>query len=66
MTNPTEPKIYLDFYEDENMQTVWCWKKDATYEASQELFSEEEAVAAWSNDELTWSRLDDDGYLVVE
>ena len=59
MNDPTEPLVFLDHYEGVDMQTVWCWKKDVTFEASQEFSSEEEALTAWRNDELIWSRLGD-------
>jgi hypothetical protein len=61
MNNSTEPDVYLDFYSGEDMQVVWCWKKDTTFEVSQEFSSEEEAMEAWKNDELTWSHLSDLG-----
>ena len=61
MNDPKEPLVYLDFYEGEDMQTIWCWKKDTIGEASQEFLSEEEALAARTNNELIWSRLSDLG-----
>jgi hypothetical protein len=61
MNEPNEPSVFLDVYDGENMQTVWCWKNDATSEASQEFSSEEEALAAWKNDDLTWSTLNNLG-----
>jgi hypothetical protein len=61
MNDPNELSVFLDFYDGEDMQTVWCWKNDATAEASQEFSSEKEALAAWRNDELIWSHLSDLG-----
>ena len=57
MNDTNKSPIFLDYYEDGDMETVWCWKNDATAEASQEFSSEEEALAAWRNDELIWSAL---------
>jgi len=59
MKDSNEPLIFLDFYDGEDMRTVWCWKNEATSETSQEFLSEEEALSAWRNDELIWSRLSD-------
>jgi hypothetical protein len=43
--------MYLDFFE-EDFKTVWCWKDERTYGASQTFESEREAVDAWDNRKL--------------
>lgn len=53
--------LFLDFYEGEGMKQLWCWKNLDTDESSQEFSSKEEAMEAWRNDQLTWSRLEDLG-----
>ena len=49
--------LYLDFYDDENLETVWCWKKTLNNKelASQEFRSEQQAIDAMNNDQLIWS-----------
>lgn len=59
-TIPTGSAMFLDFYEGEHMRTVWCWKDVRTWGASQEFGSEEEALDAWSNDQLVFDPPPDD------
>ena len=49
--------MFLDFFEDEHMRTVWCWKDLRTEGASQVFDSEEEALDAWHNDKLVFEAL---------
>ena len=44
-TIPGGPSLFLDSFE-EGSTTVWCWKDDRTYGASQTFESEQEAVEA--------------------
>jgi hypothetical protein len=53
-TVPPGLTMYLDFFDDDDLETVWCWKDDRTYGASQLFASEQEAVDAWENDELVF------------
>jgi len=48
------PGEFLDFFPDGTMldKTVWCWKDERTYGASQTFESEQEAMEARWNDEL--------------
>jgi hypothetical protein len=48
--------LVLDHYEAELGTTVWCWKRGIY--SSQEFSSEDEALDAWRNDELEFSRED--------
>jgi hypothetical protein len=59
-TIPTGSAMFLDFYEGEHLRTVWCWKDERTYGASQEFGSEEEALDAWHNDKLVFDPPPDD------
>lgn len=61
MTSSSETSLLLNFYENENMEEVWCWKNQDTGEASQEFSSEGNALDAWRHGNLTWSRLEDLG-----
>ncbi len=47
---------WLDFW-DEDSRTVWCWKDDRTYGASQTFESEEEALEARRADKLVFDVL---------
>jgi hypothetical protein len=61
MTQSSGNPLFLDFYDGETCRQIWCWKNLDTDESSQEFLSEEAALEAWRNDELTWSRLEDLG-----
>ena len=43
---------FLDFFEEEVGETVWCWKDDRTRGASQTFTSKRKALDAWRNDKL--------------
>lgn len=61
MTGPgekEEPPLFLDSYESDGEQR-WCWKNDATQESSQEFDSEDEALEAWRDGRLEFSKLPD-------
>jgi len=58
MTQPLEKRLLLDFYDVEGLGQVWCWKNLDTDESSKEFLSEEAALEAWRNNELTWDRLE--------
>jgi hypothetical protein len=50
-TIPGGPSLFLDFFE-EGSDTVWCWKDERTYGASQTFGSEQEAVEALGRGEV--------------
>ena len=54
---PTGLSMFLDFFEDEDFETVWCWKDERTVGASQIFKSRQKAVDAWDNDELVFDAL---------
>jgi hypothetical protein len=54
---PTGVSILLDFFDDENLHTVWCWKDERTRGASQVFKSEREAIDALANDQLVFDAL---------
>jgi hypothetical protein len=54
---PTGVSILLDFFDDENLETVWCWKDERTRGASQVFKSEREAIDALANDQLVFDAL---------
>jgi hypothetical protein len=54
---PDKPPMFLDFWEDEYGETVWCWKDDRTFGASQVFGSEKEALEAWNNNLLEFDAL---------
>ena len=43
---PPGHPLYLDNFEDEDLQTVWCWKDERTFGSSQIFESEQEALEA--------------------
>jgi hypothetical protein len=52
MAGPSDPSdLFLDYFEEE-FETKWCWKREATGEASQVFDSEEAALEAWRADQL--------------
>jgi hypothetical protein len=53
-TIPEGHAMFLDFFDDEDLETVWCWKDERTHGASQIFASEQEAVDAWNNNELVF------------
>ncbi|SRR6266851_1669815 len=54
---PTGVSIFLDFFDDENLDTVWCWKDERTRGASQVFESEREAIDALESDEVVFDAL---------
>lgn len=56
-TKPNQP-LFLDSYEVKGQQK-WCWNDLDRDASSQEFESEEEALEAWRNDKLQFSRLED-------
>ena len=59
MAKKSERQLYLNTYEGEDMQPLWCWNALDTDEASQEFESKEAALEAWRNEGLQFSRLAD-------
>lgn len=53
-TIPAGFAMFLDFFDDEDLETVWCWKDERTEGASQDFASEQEALDAWENGELVF------------
>lgn len=53
---PTGSPDYLDYWEGET-GTVWCWKDNRTWGASQLFESEEEAKEAWRTEELVFDAM---------
>jgi hypothetical protein len=53
---PTGFSMFLDFF-DEDLETVWCWKDERTWGASQIFKSEREALDAWNTEELVFDAL---------
>ena len=53
-TIPAGPAMFLDFFDDEDLEFVWCWKDERTGGASQLFKSEQEAVDAWNNNALVF------------
>lgn len=46
---------FLDFFEDDDMEIVWCWKDDRTGGVSQLFASDHEATEAWKKGKLILS-----------
>jgi hypothetical protein len=53
-TIPKGFAMFLDFFDGEHGETVYCWKDERTQGASQIFKSEREALDAWNNDELVF------------
>ena len=49
--------MFLDFFDDEDFETVWCWKEERTGGASQTFKSEREALDALNTEELVFNAL---------
>ena len=57
---PEGDGLFLDFYEVDG-QEVWCWKKGADEDASQEFESKDDALKAWREDKLVFEQFSDLG-----
>jgi hypothetical protein len=51
---PAGLALFLDFFDDENLEFVWCWKDERTDGASQIFASEREALDALNNNEVVF------------
>lgn len=49
---PAGLALFLDFFDDEDLEIVWCWKDERTDGASQIFASEREALNALNNNEV--------------
>ena len=56
-TIPYGHPLFLDNFEGEYGETVWCWKDERTLGSSQIFSSEEGAVTAMNSDELIFDAL---------
>ena len=56
-TIPAGPPRFLDFFDDENFQTVWCWKDERTRGSSQTFKSELKAMEAWNANKLVFDAM---------
>jgi hypothetical protein len=56
-TIPKGHAMFLDFFEEEVGETVWCWKDERTWGASQVFKSEQEALDAWHDGKLIFDAL---------
>jgi hypothetical protein len=54
---PAGHSMFLDFFDDEDLEIVWCWKDERTGGASQIFKSEQEALDALDTDELVFNAL---------
>ena len=54
---PSRSPMFLDFFDDEDFETVWCWKGERTGGASQTFKSEREALDALNTEELVFNAL---------
>lgn len=54
---PAGAFMFLDFFDDENLDIVWCWKDERTGGASQIFNSEREAMDALDTDKLVFNAL---------
>jgi hypothetical protein len=57
LSNLAARHLFLDFYENENGQTLCCWKDEDVGESSQEFDSEDSALESLRSDNIKWSRL---------
>lgn len=46
--------LFLDFFDDDDLEVVWCWKDERTEGASQTFSSEQEAIDALNNNEVVF------------
>jgi hypothetical protein len=51
-TIPTGLSLFLDFFDDDELETVWCWKDERTGGASDIFASEQEALDALNSGKL--------------
>jgi hypothetical protein len=54
-TIPKGYAMFLDFFDGEHGETVYCWQDERTWGASQTFQSEEEALDAWNNNKLIFT-----------
>src|SRR5262245_66575378 len=50
-TIPTGYAMFLDFFDGEDLEFVWCWKDERTGGVSQLFASRQKAVDAWRSEE---------------
>jgi hypothetical protein len=56
---PDEPALYLDFFDDERMDTVWCWKDERTGGVSQIFKTKRQALSALRRGRLIFTVMTD-------
>ena len=61
MAKSSKKWLFLDSGVRADLRTIWFWRDLGTDEFSQEFSSEEAAFEALRNDELEFSRLEDQG-----
>ena len=56
---PDKPALYLDFFDDERMETVWCWRDEWTWGSSQIFKTKRQALSALSGGRLIFTVMTD-------